>query len=202
MRPIGRGISRVASRAMRPHCRRKVRSTPFPPAAKTTFAPLHPKGTSAPTSWAWARLLSPPRGARRGPHICSYQKENAPRPVEKKKCLAALRCSGPPRDGGRRTGASADLALPSGTLGSSARSILPSRGGWCPGRRVARTHLTSFSFRAFRFATRCPGGRRGRCPHRPVAPTPARNRQRQRKSALVNAITAPMTSAPSATERQ
>ena len=40
-----------------PHCRRrKVRSTPFPPAAKTAPAPL---------------LLSPPRGARRGPHICS-----------------------------------------------------------------------------------------------------------------------------------
>ena len=75
--------------------------------------------------------------------------------------LGALRCSGPPRDGGRRIGACSDLGWPSGTLGSSARSILPSRGGWCPGRRVARTHLTSFSFRAFRFATRCPGGRVG-----------------------------------------
>ena len=89
--------------------------------------------------------------------------------------LGALRCSGPPRDGGRRIGASADLARPSGTLGPSARSILPSRGGWCPGRRVARTHLTSFSFRAFRFATRCPGGRRNCCVdpccnfHRPLA---------------------------------
>ena len=38
---------------------------------------------------------------------------------------------------------------------------LPSRGGWCRRRRGARTHLTSFSFRAFRFATRCPGGRGG-----------------------------------------
>ena len=46
---------------------------------------------------------------------------------------------------------------------------LPSRGGWCGGGRGARTHLTSFSFRAFRFATRCPGGCRGRCPHRPAA---------------------------------
>ena len=27
------------------------------------------------------------------------QKENAPRPVEEKKALSALRCSGPPRDG-------------------------------------------------------------------------------------------------------
>ena len=42
-------------------------------------------------------------------------------------------------------------------------------------RRGARTHLTSFSFRAFRFATRCPGGRRSCCvgscwdSHRPPA---------------------------------
>ena len=63
------------------------------------------------------------------------------------------------RDGGRRIGASADLGWPSGTLQSSAGSILPSRGGGCGGRRGARTHLTSFSFRAFRFATRSPGGR-------------------------------------------
>ena len=41
----------------------------------------------------------------------------------------------------------------------------PRRG--CVLGRGARTHLTSFSFRAFRFATRCPGGCRGRCPHRP-----------------------------------
>ena len=89
------------------------------------------------------------------------------------------------RDGGRRIGACSDFAWPSGTLWPSARSILPSRGGWCGGRRGARTHLSCFSFRAFRFATRCPGGRggvrpygdakghlsarRGRCPHRPAA---------------------------------
>ena len=65
------------------------------------------------------------------------------------------------RDGGRRIGACSDFAWPSGTLGSSASLQLPSRGGWCGGRRGARTHLTSFSFRAFRFATRCPGGRGG-----------------------------------------
>ncbi len=63
------------------------------------------------------------------------------------------------RDGGRRIGASADFAWPSGTLDPSARSILPSRGGWCRPRRGARTHLTRFSFRAFRFATRYPGDR-------------------------------------------
>ena len=75
--------------------------------------------------------------------------------------LGALRCSGPPRDGGRRIGACSDFAWPSGTLFSSAGAILPSRGGWCRGQRGARAHLTSFSFRAFRFATRFPGGRGG-----------------------------------------
>ena len=39
------------------------------------------------------------------------------------------------RDGGRRIGACSDFAWPSGTLFSSARSILPSRGGWCRRRR-------------------------------------------------------------------
>ena len=49
-------------------------------------------------------------------------------------------------EGGRRIGACSDLALPSGTLGPSARSVLPSRGGWCPDRRGARTHLICSSF--------------------------------------------------------
>ena len=87
------------------------------------------------------------------------------------------------RDGGRRIGACSDLGWPSGTLGSSARSVLPSRGGWCVLGRGARTHLTSSSFRAFRFATRCPGGRRSCCvgpcctPHRPPA-SGSENRRR------------------------
>ena len=63
------------------------------------------------------------------------RKENGPCTVQKKRALSALRYSGPPRDGGRRIGACSDFALPSGTLGSSARSILPSRGGWCGGRQ-------------------------------------------------------------------
>ena len=50
------------------------------PNAKTAPAPLHPRGTSAPTPWAWALLLSPPRRARRGPHIGSCQKRNGPYP--------------------------------------------------------------------------------------------------------------------------
>ena len=49
--------------------------------------------------------------------------------------LGALRCSGPPRDGGRRIGACSDFAWPSGTLFSSAGAILPSRGRWCGGGR-------------------------------------------------------------------
>ena len=88
---------------------------------------------------------------------------NAPCPVEKKKCLNALRYSGPSRDGGRRTGASADLAWPTGTLGSSASLQLPSCGGWRRRRLGARTHLNCPSFRAFRFATRCPGSHEGLC---------------------------------------
>ena len=67
-------------------------------------------------------------------------------PKEKTALVATLHVRAKLLYGGRRIGASADLGWPSGTLGSSARSILPSRGGWCPGRRVARTHLTSFSF--------------------------------------------------------
>ena len=124
------------------------------PNAKTAPAPLHPKGTSAPTPWAWALLLSPPRGARRGPlSVLAEKKTGRTRKgyaasvsgkaangcaiarSKRKGRLGALRCSGPPRDGGRRIGACSDLGLPSGTLGSSAKSMLPSRGGWCRPRR-------------------------------------------------------------------
>ena len=146
--------------------------------------------TSMERSWDRKGLCS-----RRGcaPHSLFglAQKENAPRPVEEKKALGALRCSGPPRDGGRRIGACSDFAWPSGTLFSSARSILPSRAGWCRPRRGAKTHLTSSSFRAFRFATRFPGGRRGRCPHRPVEEAPSTTGQRQRKEKLDVSQTSP-----------
>ena len=101
--PLNSGLGGVCSRrgivhaGCAPHCRRrKVRSAPFPPAAKTAPAPLHPKGTSAPTSWAWALLLSPPRGARRGPRI----------ETSKRKCAAP---------GGREKGASASRSAPAQT---------------------------------------------------------------------------------------
>ena len=96
-------------------------------------------------------------------------------PKEKTALVATLHVCAKLLYGGRRIGASADLGWPSGTLGPSARSVLPSRGGWFGGYRAARTHLTSSSFRAFRFATRCPGGRRNCCVdpccnfHRPLA---------------------------------
>ena len=80
------------------------------------------------------------------PFLFCRAKRETGRARSKEKSVGALRCSGPPRDGGRRIGASADLALPSGTLWPSARSVLPSRGGWCPDRRGAKPHLTSFSF--------------------------------------------------------
>ena len=103
--------------------RRKVRSALFPPAAKTAPAPL--------------LLLSPPRGARRGP-LSVLPKEKWAVHGPKRKVCGALRCSGPPRGGGRRIGASADLARPSGTLYSSAisptavpwREYQPCRGGY------------------------------------------------------------------------
>ena len=44
--------------------------------------------------------------------------------------------------------------------------------------------------------------RRGRCPHRPVVPAPARDSQRQRKEKKLNAMTTPTSSTPSATGRQ
>ena len=44
--------------------------------------------------------------------------------------------------------------------------------------------------------------RRGRCPHRPVVPAPARDSQRQRKEKQLNAMTTPTSSTPSATGRQ
>ena len=112
-----------------------------------------------------ARGVSAPAGGLSSgmhpPFLFCLAKRETGRARSKEKSVGALRCSGPPRDGGRRIGASADLGWPSGTLWPSAKLILPSRGRWCGGQRGARTHLSCFSFRAFRFATRCLGGRGG-----------------------------------------
>ena len=73
--------------------------------------------------------------------------------------------------------------------------------------RGARTHLPSSSFRAFRFATRYPGGRRGLCFRADVHIRPLHQFLRgtasgSEKRSRDNAITTPTTSAPSATGRQ
>ena len=92
------------------------------------------------------------------------QKENAPRPVEEKKSLlvATLHVRAKLLYGGRREMVPACLrGSPDGRGGVRYRLErgFPRRG--CVLGRGARTHLTRFSFRAFRFATRCPGGRGG-----------------------------------------
>ena len=81
----------------------------------------------------------------------------------------------------------------------------PRRG--CVLGRGARTHLTGSSFRAFRFATRYPGGRRGLCfradAHiRPLHQFPRGTASGSEKRSRDNAITTPTTSAPSSTGRQ
>ena len=55
--------------------------------------------------------------------------------------------------------------------------------------------MTRFSFRAFRFATRCPGGRRSRCSSSPLLKLSATTGQHQRKEKHLNATTTPMRSA-------
>ena len=75
------------------------------------------------------------------------RKENGPCTVQKKRAPGALRCSGPPRDGGRRIGASADFAWPSGTLCSSAIPVVTDP--WRMVRRLSGwlSYCLCFSFR-------------------------------------------------------
>ena len=80
---------------------------------------------------------------------------------------------------------------PTGAAWCSTDLTADSRGAGADENRAARTHLTSSSFRAFRFATRSPGARRGRCPHRPVAEVPSTTGQRQRKEKLDVSQTSP-----------
>ena len=122
------------------------------------------------------RGLLLPQGA--GPAGCtpfsfpSCGKENGPCTVQKKRTLLAATLHGRAKllYGGRRERVPACLrGSPDGRGGVRYRLErgFPRRG--CKGQRGARTHLVCFSFRAFRFATRCPGIRRGRCLHRPAA---------------------------------
>ena len=82
---------------------------------------------------------------------------------KRKRRFDALRCSGPPR----ATGVGVRWCLrvygdcPTGAAWCGTGLMADSRGAGAVVGRGARTHLTSFSFRAFRFATRYPGGRGG-----------------------------------------
>ena len=122
------------------------------PNAKTAPAPLHPKSTSAPTPWAWALRLSPPRGARRGPHLEASRRKCAA-PGGKGKMFGGSVCAGadllpPAGDGWRsraavRDGNALTLGKPSarGSLGYipllfSLPLTVP-RGSWCNGRMRA-----------------------------------------------------------------
>ena len=140
------------------------------------------------------------------------QKENAPRPVEEKTALSALRCSGPPR----ATGSTYQCLLRFGLVFGHAilfcevdtavpwRMVRRSTGCknafdqllfYCLALRRSQYFRhqcsTGSSFRAFCFATRFLGGRRGRCLHRPVAEAPSTTGQRQRKEAQDVSLTSP-----------
>ena len=79
----------------------------------------------------------------------------------KRKALGALRCSGPPhaRGSAYRCLLRFGFSFGHAWVFCEADTAVPWQ-GFRP-RRGARTHLPCFSFRAFRFATRCPGGRGG-----------------------------------------
>ena len=151
-----------------------------------------------------ARQMRPPFS------FWSYPKRERAAPgVREKGALAAtLHVRAKLLYGGRREMVPAGLRwLPDGRGGVRYRldGGFPRRG--CVLGRGARTHLTSSSFRAFRFATRYPGGRRGLCfradAHiRPLHQFPRGTASGSEKRSRDNAMTTPMTSAPSATGRQ
>ena len=152
-----------------PPCRRrKVRSAPFPCTAKTAPAPLHPKGTSAPTPWAWALLLSPPCGARRDPLSVLPKEKRAVHGPKRKAPGCALVQWPSALKGGRRIGACSDLALPSGTLGPSA---IPSTA--VPWRMVRKLSGCKNAFDQLLFS---------RVPRRYALAGSPRKRERQRKA--------------------
>ena len=151
-----------------------------------------------------ARQMRPPFS------FWSYPKRERAAPgVREKGALAAtLHVRAKLLYGGRREMVPAGLRwLPDGRGGVRYRldGGFPRRG--CVLGRGARTHLTGSSFRAFRFATRYPGGRRGLCFRadvhiRPLHQFPRGTASGSEKRSRDNAITTPTTSAPSATGRQ
>ena len=139
---------------------------------------------------------------------CPKRERAAPGVREKGAVAATLHVRAKLLYGGRREMVPAGLRwLPDGRGGVRYRldGGFPRRG--CVLGRGARTHLTGSSFRAFRFATRYPGGRRGLCFRadvhiRPLHQFPRGTASGSEKRSRDNAITTPTTSAPSATGRQ
>ena len=139
---------------------------------------------------------------------CPKRERAAPGVREKGALAATLHVRAKLLYGGRREMVPAGLRwLPDGRGGVRYRldGGFPRRG--CVLGRGARTHLTGSSFRAFRFATRYPGGRRGLCFRadvhiRPLHQFPRGTASGSEKRSRDNAITTPTTSAPSATGRQ
>ena len=130
-----------------PPCRRrKVRSAPFPCTAKTAPAPLHPKGTSAPTPWAWALLLSPPCGARRDPlSVLPKEKRAVHGPKRKAPGCALVQWPSALKGGGESVPAPIWPCLRA-RYALLRFLLLPSRGGWRrPRRGGCRMELLLFS---------------------------------------------------------
>ena len=133
----------------------------------------------------WAAVRRPrgfllPQGLvqRMHPHFLFplvEKKTGRARSKRKDRLDALRRSSSPPRDGGRRIGASADFGLPSGTLSSSAIS-----GTAVPWRMVRRSsgwlsHCLCFSFRC-RWPSRAGTGATGGCGHPPESINPTTTR--------------------------
>ena len=149
----------VVAKSAQPRFRVRRKLRPLPCTPRALPHPLRGLGRSS----------SPHRAGRGGTPYRSCQKRNGPCTVQREK-----RWRAPVQWPSARTGVGVPVPAPIWPCLRARYALLrfprlPSRGGWCGSCRGARTHLTSFSFRAFRFATRCPGGCRGRCPHRPAA---------------------------------
>ncbi len=107
------------------------------PNAKTAPAPLHPKGLPRPLR-GLGRSSFPHRAGRGGGPFWPCPKRECAAPGGREKGAKRAPVQWPSaRDGGRRIGASADLARPSGTLDSSAISVtavpwrrVPTSSGW------------------------------------------------------------------------
>ena len=132
---------------------------------RTTWRPLSEGEISAPAGGRFHGGCAP-----HSLFVLDKKRMRRARWKRKNRFIALRRLRASALYGGRREMVPACLRWPSDGRGVVRYRLdggFPRRG--CRGQRGARTHLTCISFRAFRFATRSPGSRRGRCPHRPVA---------------------------------